>query len=80
MLTKYGWSIGSHEGTLYQQQKATLTRIKTAIVDVLNELLQGLDVLNGPPQGRHLRALRAGRHQQFRLDGVTRRLEDKFSN
>ena len=57
-----------------------LTRIKTSVVDVVDELLQRLDVLDGRPQRRHLRALRAGRHQQFRLDGVTRRLEDKFSN
>ena len=54
-----------------------LTRIKTSVVDVVDELLQRLDVLDGRPQRRHLRALRAGRQKQLGLDGAARCLEKK---
>ena len=52
-----------------------LTRIKTSIVDVVDELLQRLDVLDGRPQRRHLRALRAGRQKQLGLNGAASSLE-----
>jgi hypothetical protein len=53
------------------------TWIQTSIVDIVDQLLQRLDVVDGAAQGRHLRALVGRRRQQLLLDRRARSLKRK---